>query len=308
MTCYVYTAYSHIHRSFLILTGYIVFNMLMCLYAMRPPKKKIVKVADASSNANYVEENLVPVSDLEAPAEKPVQASQGRQYSQVTGSKAQGGWVSKSVSAGSHIATKSIPRLNDLSLSVMSGNLAGASVSRGPGGASNKEELEHEEWKPEVALTPEYYKSKSASVELARGCRLVFSGLVYKVPNPKQRGSELTLLNGVDGIVNAGEMCALMGASGAGKSTLLDVLAGRKTVGTITGDILFNGAPRSAAVMKSVAYVMQDNVHIGTLTVKQTLYYAAELRLSEFMSRKDKDQRIEQVITMLGLEHVANTM
>ena len=30
-------------------------------------------------------------------------------------------------------------------------------------------------------------------------------------------------------------MTALMGASGAGKSTLLDVLAGKKTGGTITG-------------------------------------------------------------------------
>ena len=31
--------------------------------------------------------------------------------------------------------------------------------------------------------------------------------------------------------------------------------------------------------MKSVAYVMQDNVHYGLLTVKQSIHYAAELRL-----------------------------
>lgn len=35
-----------------------------------------------------------------------------------------------------------------------------------------------------------------------------------------------------------------MGPSGAGKSTLLDVLAARKNVGRITGDILIDGKPR----------------------------------------------------------------
>ena len=33
-----------------------------------------------------------------------------------------------------------------------------------------------------------------------------------------------------------------MGGSGAGKTTLMDVIAGRKTQGEITGDILVNGA------------------------------------------------------------------
>lgn len=40
------------------------------------------------------------------------------------------------------------------------------------------------------------------------------------------------------------QMTALMGSSGAGKTTLLDVLAGRKTEGTITGDIRLNGYPK----------------------------------------------------------------
>lgn len=40
------------------------------------------------------------------------------------------------------------------------------------------------------------------------------------------------------------QMTALMGSSGAGKTTLLDVLAGRKTSGTITGDIRLNGHPK----------------------------------------------------------------
>lgn len=39
-------------------------------------------------------------------------------------------------------------------------------------------------------------------------------------------------------------MTALMGSSGAGKTTLLDVLAGRKTSGTVSGDVRLNGHPK----------------------------------------------------------------
>ena len=49
------------------------------------------------------------------------------------------------------------------------------------------------------------------------------------------------LLCGVSGYAEPGTLTALMGASGAGKTTLLDVLAGRKTVGTVAGEIKLNG-------------------------------------------------------------------
>ncbi|CAM9850438.1 unnamed protein product, partial [Ectocarpus sp. 8 AP-2014] len=65
----------------------------------------------------------------------------------------------------------------------------------------------------------------------------------YSVPHPSGDGN-LELLSGISGFCKPGEMTALMGSSGAGKTTLLDVLAGRKTGGTITGDIRLNGHPK----------------------------------------------------------------
>jgi ABC-type multidrug transport system fused ATPase/permease subunit len=278
---------------------------------MQPVKNKTVKVSDASSNAGSVQQQLEPVVDDVEANTKPVRpTSQMRQLSQgLQGSQSatKEGWVSKSISAGSNAASVSIPRLQSISYSLMAGNIGGASVN-GSRSAVDKDRLGVDEWKPEVALNVEYYKSKTNSVAQARGCRVLFRNLFYSVPNPKDKNTGITLLNNVTGMVSPGEMCALMGASGAGKSTLLDVLAGRKTVGTISGDLLFNGAVRSPTVMKSVAYVMQDNVHIGSLTVRQTLYYAAELRLDEHMNRSEKDERINQVLHMLGLDHVADTM
>lgn len=48
----------------------------------------------------------------------------------------------------------------------------------------------------------------------------------------------MKLLDDVYGYVKPGTLTALMGASGAGKTTCLDVLAQRKNIGVITGDIL----------------------------------------------------------------------
>jgi ATP-binding cassette subfamily G (WHITE) protein 2 len=124
------------------------------------------------------------------------------------------------------------------------------------------------------------------------------------VTNKADGVSEISLLKGVTGRAMPGEMVALMGASGAGKSTLLDVLAQRKTTGKILGEITYNGSPE----LKSFAYVMQDNVHMGILTVRESIYYAAELRLNQLMSKEAKARRVEKIIDMLGLQKVANTI
>lgn len=70
---------------------------------------------------------------------------------------------------------------------------------------------------------------------------LTWEGLNYDVPTPS---GQLRLLNDIYGYVKPGELTALMGASGAGKTTLLDVLASRKNIGVISGDVLVDGLVR----------------------------------------------------------------
>ena len=50
---------------------------------------------------------------------------------------------------------------------------------------------------------------------------------------------------------------ALMGPSGAGKSTLMDILAMRKTVGTLSGQLMVNGQPAGKSYVCSTSYVPQ---------------------------------------------------
>jgi len=45
-----------------------------------------------------------------------------------------------------------------------------------------------------------------------------------------------------------------MGASGAGKTTALDVLAQRKNIGVITGDLLVDGKPLGPSFARNTAY------------------------------------------------------
>jgi hypothetical protein len=67
-----------------------------------------------------------------------------------------------------------------------------------------------------------------------------WKNLTYTVKTPE---GDRILLNNVQGYVKPGMLGALMGSSGAGKTTLLDVLAQRKTAGTIHGSVLVDGRP-----------------------------------------------------------------
>lgn len=53
-----------------------------------------------------------------------------------------------------------------------------------------------------------------------------------------------------------------------------------------------------------VFFVMQDNVHHASLTVRQTLAFAAKLRMPCTVTAKDREKRVAAMVTMLGLEGV----
>lgn len=116
-----------------------------------------------------------------------------------------------------------------------------------------------------------------------------------------------TILNGVSATMPSGSLTAILGSSGSGKTTLLNTLAYRISGGRlkISGDILYNGNPEITS-MRS-AYVMQQDVLLPTLTVRETLLYAAELRLPPSTSTEERYRVVEEVILELGLKECANT-
>lgn len=73
-----------------------------------------------------------------------------------------------------------------------------------------------------------------------------------------------------------------MGPSGSGKTTLLNVLAHRAATpnATVAQTLLINGSrTKLESFRKLSSYVEQEDALVGSLTVRETLGFAAKLAL-----------------------------
>ncbi|KAF2713557.1 ABC transporter [Pleomassaria siparia CBS 279.74] len=129
--------------------------------------------------------------------------------------------------------------------------------------------------------------------------------LSYVVQTPS---GDRTLLDNVHGYVKPGMLGALMGSSGAGKTTLLDVLAQRKTEGTIHGEILVDGRPLPLSFQRSAGYCEQLDVHEAFSTVREALEFSAMLRQSRDTPREEKLAYVNTIIDLLELHDLEHTL
>ncbi|KAH3672518.1 hypothetical protein WICPIJ_010037, partial [Wickerhamomyces pijperi] len=110
------------------------------------------------------------------------------------------------------------------------------------------------------------------------------------------------ILDHIDGWVKPGTLTALMGVSGAGKTTLLDVLANRVTIGVVTGSIMVNGNLRDQSFQRFTGYAQQQDVHLVTATVREALRFSAYLRQDASVPKKEKDDYVEEIISILEMD------
>ncbi|KAL5322875.1 hypothetical protein ACEPPN_010854 [Leptodophora sp. 'Broadleaf-Isolate-01'] len=132
-----------------------------------------------------------------------------------------------------------------------------------------------------------------------------WKNLTYTVKTPS---GDRVLLDNVQGWVKPGMLGALMGSSGAGKTTLLDVLAQRKTDGTIKGSILVDGRPLSISFQRSAGYCEQLDVHEPLATVREALEFSALLRQPRTTPREKKLQYVDTIIDLLEMHDIENTL
>jgi ABC-type multidrug transport system ATPase subunit len=161
-------------------------------------------------------------------------------------------------------------------------------------------------------------KMTARSVADVRAIDLELNQFSLALDKRTQLGKRLpakTILNPVNATFNAGVLNVIMGPSGSGKTSLLNSMALRlrNSVGTKyrpAGKLTFNGAVPSDSVIRSVcSYVCQDDdALLPSLTVRETLRFAAGLRLPSFMSKEEKNRRAEDVLLKMGLKDCADNL
>ena len=115
-------------------------------------------------------------------------------------------------------------------------------------------------------------------------------------------GGTIRLLDNVSLSIQPNEFIGLLGPSGAGKSTLMDAMNGMRPASS--GSILINNLDlyrHLDSLKQSIGYVPQDDIMHRELTVYQTLYYVAKLRLSSDVSAAEIEQIIDEVLDVTGL-------
>ncbi|KAL8118563.1 hypothetical protein AgCh_016184 [Apium graveolens] len=124
-------------------------------------------------------------------------------------------------------------------------------------------------------------------------------GIFHLVPNNKKK---LTILEDVSGVLKPCRMTLLLGPPSSGKTTLMLALAGKldpalKTTGSVT----YNGHSMQEFVpQRTAAYISQYDLHIGEMTVRETLAFSARCQgvgsryemLAE-LARREKDANIK---------------
>jgi ribose transport system ATP-binding protein len=118
--------------------------------------------------------------------------------------------------------------------------------------------------------------------------------------------SGVTVLDGVDFELEAGETHALLGGNGAGKSTLMKILEGVYTLdrGTIEidGEPVELGTPHQAR-RHGIAMIFQEFSLVPTLTVAQNVYLTREERTrSGLLDDRALERRAAGLLAELGVD------
>jgi NitT/TauT family transport system ATP-binding protein len=117
----------------------------------------------------------------------------------------------------------------------------------------------------------------------------------------KQYGSGPPVLRQIDLSIVKGEFVSFIGPSGCGKSTLLKLISGLSSASS--GSILVDGmTPVNAR--ETISFIFQDATLLPWRTVTNNVGLGLEL---EHVSREIRKQKVQSLLELVGLTHVAHS-
>ncbi|KAF2283314.1 hypothetical protein GH714_002188 [Hevea brasiliensis] len=136
------------------------------------------------------------------------------------------------------------------------------------------------------------------------GASVVWKDLTVTIKNKRKYSDKV--VKSSSGYALPGTMTVIMGPAKSGKSTLLRAIAGRlHHSAKMYGEVFVNGT-KSHLPYGSYGFVERETTLIGSLTVREYLYYAALLQLPGFFCQKKGV--VEDAIHAMSLSDYANKL
>jgi iron(III) transport system ATP-binding protein len=127
---------------------------------------------------------------------------------------------------------------------------------------------------------------------------------ILRLENVSRHFGHVAALDGVSLQIEPGEIVCLVGHSGCGKSTLLRTIAGVENIDD--GTVVLAGATVSGAdgfvepENRNIGFMFQDYALFPHLTARQNIGFGLKA-----MSRKEVEARVDDIISRLGIEALA---
>nr|GLL23468.1 ABC transporter G family member 35 [Ipomoea trifida] len=152
-----------------------------------------------------------------------------------------------------------------------------------------------------LTVEADCYIGDRALPTLPNAMRNLFESILGIVGIRLAEKTKLTILKDASGIIKPSRMTLLLGPPSSGKTTLLLALAGKlDPTLRMKGEITYNGHQLNEFVpQKTSAYISQNDVHVGEMTVKETLDFSARCQgvgtryeLLTELARRERDAGI----------------